>query len=313
MTMKTARYFAYGDPSVLHLDTADRPQPGPGQVLIRVAATSFNPVDGTIRAGYLQQVFPVRFPHTPGLDVAGTVAELGDGVTTPAVGEQVIGFLPMLEDGAAAEFAVAPAAVLTRAPNSIPLTDAAALPAAALTAWQAVVEHAQVQPGQRVLVNGAGGGVGGFAVQFARQAGATLIATASPRSAEAVRAAGAEQVVDYTRARVTDAVGEPVDAVINLATASEQDMAALVGLVRPGGVLVTTASPAQAHPDRDVRTISMQVRSEASQLAEIVARVDAGAVKVDVSATYPLSSIGLVHALAGAGKLRGKVVLVPTS
>jgi len=128
-----------------------------------------------------------------------------------------------------------PLAVLPRAPSSIALTTAAALPAGALTAWQALFEHARLQSGQRVLVNGAGGGVGGFTVQFAKQAGATVIATASPRSADPVRAAGADQLVDYTMTKVTDAVREPVDAVVNLVTASEQDMAALVGLVRPGG------------------------------------------------------------------------------
>jgi NADPH:quinone reductase-like Zn-dependent oxidoreductase len=311
--MKTARYYEYGDASVLRIDNADRPRPGPGQVLVRVAATSFNPVDVTIRAGYLQQFLPVQFPHTPGLDVAGIVAQLGDGVTSPRVGDAVIGFLPMDQDGAAAEFVLAPAEVLTRAPKSIPLPTAAALPAAALTAWQALFEHAGLQAGQRVLVNGAGGGVGGFTVQFASQAGATVIATASARSADAVRASGADQLVDYTTTTVTDAVRAPVDAVINLVTASEADMAALVGLVRPGGVLITTASPAQADPDRKVRTISMRVRSDASQLADIVARVDTGDVKVDVSATYRLSEIARVHELGAAGQFRGKVLLVPTT
>jgi NADPH:quinone reductase-like Zn-dependent oxidoreductase len=311
--VKTARFFEYGDPSVLRIDDTDQPRPGPGQILLRVAATSFNPVDLAMRAGYLQQVFPVRLPHTPGIDVAGTVVELGDGVTTPAIGDAVIGFLPMTEDGAAAEFVVAPAALLTRAPSSIPLPEAAALPVVALTAWQALFEHARVQPGQRVLVNGAGGGVGGFTVQFAKQAGASVIATASARSADAVRAAGADQLVDYTRVKLTDAVGEPVDVVVNLVTASEPDIAALMGLVRPGGTLVTTATPAQDDPDRNVRGIRMQVRSDAAQLAQIVARVDAGEVKVDVSATYPLSEIARVHQSGAAGNIRGKVVLVTAS
>jgi NADPH:quinone reductase-like Zn-dependent oxidoreductase len=266
-----------------------------------------------VRAGYLEQFLPVRFPHTPGPDVAGIVAELGDGVTAPPIGAPVIGFLPMNEDGAAAEFVVAPAAVLTRAPCSIALALAAALLAGALTAWQALFEHARLQRGQRVLVNGAGGGVGGVAVQFAKQVGATVIATASPRSAAAVRAAGADQLVDYTTTKVSDAIGAPVDVVVNLVTASEEDMAALVGLVRAGGVLVTTASPAPEDPERNVRCIHMRVRSDAAQLADIVARVDAGDVKVDVSATYPLDDIVRVHQLGAAGDFRGKVLLVPTS
>jgi len=310
--MKAVRYYEYGDASVMRYEDANRPHPEAGQVLIKVAAASFNPVDVGIRAGYLQQVFPLRFPHTPGIDVAGTIAERGDGVAGFSIGQAVIGFLPMTENGAAAEFVLAPADVLTTAPSSIPLTDAAALPAVALSAWQALFEHANVQAGQRVLVNGAGGGVGGFAVQFAKQAGASVIATASPRSTDRVRADGADQIVDYTATTLTDAVTEPVDVVVNLVMASEQDMAALVGLVRPGGVLVTTTSPAPDDPEREVRAVRMYVRSDADQLAAIVAKVDAGELHVEVSGSYPLSDIALVHEQSVRGEIRGKVLLIPT-
>jgi len=310
--MKAVRYYEYGDPQVMRYDDAEQPRPATGQALIRVAATSFNPIDASIRAGYLRQQFPVRFPHTPGIDVAGTVAEVGEGVTGLGSGDAVIGFLPMNEDGAAAGFVVAPADILTAAPRSVPLADAAALPAVALTAWQALFEHANLHAGQRILVNGAGGGVGGFAVQLAKGAGAFVIATASPRSMDAVRADGADQIVDYTATPLTDAITEPVDVVLNLVRASEQDMARLVGLVTPGGVLVTTASPAQDDPARRVRTSGMFVRSDATDLAAIVAKVEAGDLRIDISATYPLSDIALVHEKSDAGKLRGKVLLVPT-
>ena len=139
----------------------DRPQAAPGRVLIQVAATAFNPLDATMRAGYFQKEFPIRLPHTPGYDVAGTVTGLGEGVAGLAVGDTVIGFLLMTGDGAAAEFVLAPAGVLTAAPASIPLTDAAALPPSSLTAWQAPFEHAGVRAGHRVLINGAGGGAVG--------------------------------------------------------------------------------------------------------------------------------------------------------
>ena len=309
--MKAIRYHAYGDPSVLRYEEVDRPTPGAGQVLLQVAATAFNPLDATIRAGYLQQAFDVRLPHTPGFDVSGTVAALGDGVTAPRIGDAVIGFLPMTEPGAAAEFVLAPADGLTAAPTSIPLVAAAALPSGSLTAWQALFEHANLQAGQRILINGAGGGVGGFATQLARQAGATVIATASPRSTDAVRADGADQIVDYTVAKVTDAVAEPVDVVLNLVRAAEDEMAALVGLVRDGGVLVSTASPAEGDAARGVRVISMYVRSDPDQLAEIVARVDRGELRVDVSETHPLADLAQVHERGMAGALRGKVVLTP--
>jgi len=311
--LKAVHYYEYGDPQVMRYEDAELPRPLPGQVLVQVAATSFNPVDASIRAGYLQQIFPVRFPHTPGIDVAGTVAGLGDGVTGFSTGDAVIGFLPMNEDGACAEFVVVPADVLTAAPRSVALTEAAALPAVALTAWQALFEHANLQADQRVLINGAGGGVGGFAVQLAKQAGTVVIATASPRNRDAVRSYGAYQIVDYTASRLSDAVKEPVDVVLNLVQASEQDMAGLVDLVAPGGVLVTTTSPAKDDPERKVRTINMNVRSDADQLAGLVAKVDAGELHIDISETHPLSDIILVHEKSVTGNLRGKVLLIPSA
>ncbi len=311
--MKAVRYDEYGNPQVMRYEDAAQPHPAAGQALIRVAATSFNAVDAAIRAGYLRQQFPVRFPHTPGIDVAGTVAELGEGVAGFGVGDAAIGFLPMTADGAAAEFVLAPADVLTAAPRTVPLADAAALPAAGLTAWQALFEHANLQAGQRVLINGAGGGVGGFAVQLAKGAGAFVIATASLRSTATVRSAGADQLVDYTTTTLSDAITEPVDVVLNLVRASEQDMAGLVGLVAPGGVLVTTTSPAQDDPTRQVRAINMFVRSDAGELAAIVAKVDAGDLRIDISATYPLSDIALAHEKGEAGQFRGKVLLVPAT
>lgn len=238
--MKAVCFHEYGGPEVLRYEDVDRPRPAAGQVLVRVAATSFNPVDVGIRAGFLRQVFPLTLPHTPGIDVAGTVAEVGEGVAGLSLGDAVVGFLPMDEDGAAADLVLAPAEVLTAAPTGIPLPDAAALPVASLTAWQALFEQADLKAGQRVLVNGAGGGVGGYAVQLAKQAGATVIATASPRSKDAVEAFGADQIVDYTSTAVADAVSEPVDAVLNLVAAPEQDIAGLTGLVADGGVVVST-------------------------------------------------------------------------
>ena len=309
--MKAVRFHEYGGPEVLLYEDVDRPRPAAGQVLIRVAATSFNPVDAAIRSGFLQQVFPVALPHTPGIDVAGTLAEIGEGVAGWSVGEAVVGFLPMTEDGASAEFVLAPAELLTGAPTSIPLVDAAALPSASLSAWQALFEQADLKAGQRVLVNGAGGGVGGYALQLAKQAGATVIATASPRSRDAVEALGADRIVDYTATAVTEAISEPVEVVLNLVNAPESDLAGLTDLVSDGGVLVSTTSPVRDDPGRDVRSVRLFVRSDAGQLATIVERVDSGALRVDVSERFALSEIARVHELGEAGKFRGKVILTP--
>ena len=132
--MKVVRFHEYGGLEVLRYEDVDRPRPAAGQVLVRVAATTFNPVDIAIRAGFLRQAFPVTLPHTPGIDVAGTIAELGEGVAGLSLGDAVVGFLPMAEDGASAEFVLAPAEALTAPPTGIPLADAAALPSASLTA-----------------------------------------------------------------------------------------------------------------------------------------------------------------------------------
>ncbi|TNC27746.1 NADP-dependent oxidoreductase [Amycolatopsis alkalitolerans] len=306
--MKAVRYHQYGGPEVLRYEEAERPRPGAGQVLIRVAGTSFNPLDASIRAGFLQEAFPVAFPHTPGVDVAGTVEEPGEGVAAWSAGDAVIGFLPANEDGSAAEFVVAPADILAAAPSTIPLADAAAMPATALTAWQALFEHGGLEAGRRVLIRGAGGGVGGYAVQFAKRAGAFVIATASARSAATVRAQGADQIVDYTTGALAEAVAEPVDLVVNLVRDNETGLAALVA---DGGAVVTTTTPGEGDPARDVRAVSMYVRSDAAQLAEIARRVDSGELRVDVSERHPLSELALVHEQGAAGKFRGKVVLVP--
>ena len=308
--MKAMRFYEYGDPGVLRQEDVELPVPGPGEVRLRVAATSFNPVDDGIRGGYLQGPFPLTLPHTPGIDVAGTVDALGDGVQGWTPGDAVVAFLSLVADGAAAEFVLAPADVLATAPTSIPLPDAAAFPMVALTAWQALFDDAALKAGQRVLVNGAGGAVGGYAVQLAKQAGAHVVATASPRSAERVKSAGADEVIDHTSTAVT--VDEPVDILLNLARIAPEALEAMVTLVAPGGVVVNTVPtiPTPADEERGVRAVGVFVRSDAAQLAELVARVDRGELRVDVAERVPLTDLPALHARAAAGQLSGKVVVL---
>ncbi len=233
------------------------------------------------------------------------------GVDNVAVGDAVIGFLPMVADGAAAEFVNAPAEVLAPAPTSIPLGDAAALPMVALTAWQALFDDAGLQAGQRVLINGAGGAVGGYAVQLAKGAGAHVIATASPRSLERVRSASADEVIDHTTAEVT--VAEPVDVLLNLARVAPEQLVTLLGLVRPGGVVVNTVPtvPTPADEARGVRGVGLFVRSDADQLGHLVALVDRGELRVDVAERAPLTALPAIHARAATGDLPGRVVVLP--
>jgi NADPH:quinone reductase-like Zn-dependent oxidoreductase len=309
MKMKTARIHDYGDASVIRYDDVPRPQPASGEVLIRVAATSFNPTEAALRGGLLRAFFPLDLPYTLGWDVAGTVAEIGAGAEGFTVGDRVIGRLDSA--GAAAEYVRAPVATLVTAPTSIPLANTAALPVAGLTAWQAVFEHGKVAAGQRVLVNGAGGGVGGFVTQLAKYAGAEVIATAGARSAEAVRRQGADQVIDYTASPVGVALDSPVDTLFNLVPLSPPDAAALAPLVRPGGRIVSIATPIETPADAGVTAMHMVARNDVAHLAALVELINAGVVAIDISESRPLADLGAIHRLSEAGRIRGKVIIVP--
>ncbi|WP_028642884.1 NADP-dependent oxidoreductase [Nocardioides sp. URHA0020] len=311
--MKAIRFHEYGGPGVLRLDEVDLPTPDAGQVRVRVAATSFNGVDGNIRAGRMQGPMPMDLPHVPGLDVAGVVDALGEGVDTLRAGDAVIGFLPFGDDGATAEYVVVAADGLAPAPTTIPLGDAAALPVVGLTAWQALFEHADLRAGQRILVNGASGAVGGYAVQLAKAAGAHVIATAGPRTRGRVEKQGADVVIDHTAEDLPAAIHEPVDVLLNLAPITPEQLTALVAVVADGGVIVNTTvwMPAPSDEARGVRGIDLFVRSDATQLAGLAERVDRGELTVDIAERVPMTDLASVHARAERGALDGKVIVLP--
>ena len=311
--MKAVRYHRYGDSDVLAYEDAPRPVPGPQQVLVKVAATSFNPVDAGIRGGYLSEVYKVSFPHTPGVDVSGTIAEIGEGVAGWTVGDAVVAFLPLDADGAAAEYAIAPAESLAGAPTSVTLADAAALPEAGLTAWQSLFEIAGLTTGQSVLINGASGAVGGYAVQLAKQAGAVVTATAKDRDADRLRGYGADRIVDYLDYTHSPLVvdGAPFDVVLNLVSTTDDQTDALIGLIADGGFHVGTMVFGPQNPQRQVRSQRVFVRSDATQLAGLVRRVDDGQLRIEVAHRRPLAESATVHADSDAGRLHGKTILVP--
>ncbi|WP_344966052.1 NADP-dependent oxidoreductase [Crossiella cryophila] len=257
-------------------------------MLVAVVATSFNPTEVALRSGALRELFPVPLPFTLGWDVSGVVAALGDGVAEFSVGDRVAGWV---DGGAAAEFVAAPVDRVVRVPDAVELVSAAGVPLAGLTAWQ-VVAAAGIVAGERVLVNGAGGGIGGFVVQLVKRAGAYVIATASARSADAVRRLGADEVVDYTVAPVDS----PVDVVLNLMPVSAVEGVRLAGL---GRRLVSAATVVDAPNARHV-----VARPDRGQLAELL-RV----VSVEVGAVRGLAEMAEVHRLSEAGLVRGKVLL----
>lgn len=311
--MKAVRYHRYGSSDVLQYEEAARPVPGPQQVLVKVAATSFNPVDAGIRGGYLAEVYQISFPHVPGVDVAGTIVEIGAQVQGWSIGDAVVAFLPLDADGAAAEYALAPVESVAAAPRTVALADAAALPEAGLTAWQALFEIAGLTTGQTVLINGASGAVGGYAVQLAKQAGAVVTATAKPHDADRLRGYGADRIVDYidyTHAPVT-VDGAPFDVVLNLVPTTPEQTEALIHVVADGGFHVGTMVSGPEHPGRGVRTQRIFVRSDAEQLASLVGRVDAGQLHIEVADRRRLDQAAAVHADSDAGRLRGKTILLP--
>ncbi|MET0991752.1 MAG: NADP-dependent oxidoreductase [Lacisediminihabitans sp.] len=309
--MKAMRFHEVGGPEVLRYEEVEKPQPAAGQVRLRVAASAFNAADNGMRAGFLP--IPVVLPHVPGYDVSGTVDAIGDGVGGLSVGDAVIAFLPMERDGGAAEFTIAPADAITAAPVNIPLADAAALPSVALTAWQALFDEGRLEAGQRLLIVGAGGVVGKYAIRLAKRAGIHVIATASPRSIDAVRAAGADEIIDHTAADLLSAVDGQVDVLLNLAPIDPEEFASLVALVRDGGVVVsTTAFMATPGDDgRGVRAATVFVQPNRQRLSELVSLVEDDQLTVEVTRRIPLTELAALHTEAGAGRISGKVIVLP--
>lgn len=311
--MKSMRFHEFGGTDVLRYEDVERPVPTDGQVLVRVAATSFNPVDSHIRAGILAQMMPIALPYVPGIDLSGTVAQLGAGVTGLEVGDRVVAMLPLDSAGGAAEYALVPATSVAPAPRSTELTDAAALPLTGLAAWQLAFELAELKAGQTVMVNGAAGAVGSLVVQLAVGAGVQVTAVDAPQHSERLRGYGAHHVTDpLDLAAGAEAVGGPFDAVINHVRVAPEELAQLTGYVADGGVAASSAGPIPEDPGRRVRSANLWVRPDGAQLAELVTKVDAGEVQLHVADRRSVAELASVHDDSEAGRLSGKtVVLAP--
>ncbi len=304
-SMRAVRFHEYGPPSVLVVDEAERPDPKAGEVLMRVHVAGVNPVDWKFRAGYLKEYLPLTLPHTPGLDVAGTVEALGDGVTGFAIGDRVFG----RGVGTYAEFAVAPATTIARIPEGVSFEQAAPLHVGGETAWVALFDTAHLEPGQRLLVQGGAGGVGSIAVQLGHWKGAYVIATASAANVEFVRSLGADDVIDYTSVNVEDAVHD-VDVVLD--TVGGEVTAQSWSVLKPGGILVAVAGmpDTETAAARGVRTSGVghpaETRPVLEQLAQLVA---SGDVKPQIGQIFPLENARQAHAASETGHGRGRILL----
>ncbi|TKA02143.1 NADP-dependent oxidoreductase [Actinacidiphila oryziradicis] len=315
-TMRAVTIREFGGPEVLTAEQVARPEPLPTEVLVRVHAAGINPVDWKTRAGQGMAGLQTM-PLILGWDVSGVVEEVGFGVTTLAPGDEVYGmpWFPRAA-GAYAEFVTAPSRHFARKPASIGHVEAAVLPLAALTAWQALVDTAGVKAGQRVLVHAAAGGVGHLAVQFARHLGAEVVATArEPRHAW-LKELGADEVIDYTQQRFEDVTGD-VDVVIDLIGAQDDTDARSVSVTRPGGLVVAIPAGvserlATVAAQAGVRTSPFLVEPDSAALTTIAGLVDSGKVSIEVERSFALEQAAEAHRLGETNRTRGKLVLTVT-
>ncbi len=305
-TMKAVRYHAFGGPEVLRYEDAPRPVPKAGEVLVRVYAAGVNPVDWKLRQGGFKQPGQ-SFPQIPGFDLAGTVEAVGAGVERFQPGDSVFGYLSLRRGGAYAEFALAAEGELARMPDQ-DFVGAAAVPLAALTAWQALFDTAGLEEGQTVLVHAGAGGVGHFAVQLANSRGARVIATASQKNHEFLKRLGADQTIDYKTQRFEELVHD-VDVVLDSIGGDTRTRSYEV--LKKGGFLVSiVGAPAPAELEaHGLRGAGILVKPDAKQLEEIAALIEAGRLVPEVSEVLPLAEAARAHELSQGGHTRGKIVL----
>ncbi|MBQ0893517.1 NADP-dependent oxidoreductase [Micromonospora sp. U56] len=310
-TMHAVRAHSRGGPEQLVYEEAPRPEPGPGEVLVAVKAASMTPRELTWPETWTHSsdgTGPDRTPIIPSHEFSGVVAACGAGVESPAVGEAVYGLIPFTRDGAAAEYVVLPAAVVVAKPATVDHDHAAALPLAALSAWQALVDHADLQEGQHVLVQGGAGGVGNYVVQLAASLGARVSATAAAADLEFVQDLGAEQAIDYAQDRFEDHVRD-LDVVVDLVGGATQSRSWSV--LKPGGILVSLATPPdeQEAARHGVRGVYFIVEPERNALGSIAELVDHGHLRPVLDRVLPLTETRSGYEALEMGKRRGKIVI----
>lgn len=307
-TMTAARVHQFGGPTAISLDEVPTPSPGKGEVLVKVSAAGVGPWDGWIRSG--KSALPQPLPLTLGSDLSGVVASVGPEVTAFAVGDPVFGVTNPQFTGAYAEYALAAEGMIAPKPQSLTEAEAASVPVVAVTAWQALFDEARLEKGARVLIHGAAGNVGAYAVQFAKAAGLHATATVRAHDVDYVRSLGAEVVVDVQSARFEEQVRD-VDAVIDLVGGDVQ--ARSLEVMRPGAVLVSAVSApdeaaAAAH---GVKAGFFLVSVTTDRLNRIAALLESGALRTRVGVTLPLAAVREAHEMLDGSRPHpgGKIVL----
>jgi NADPH:quinone reductase-like Zn-dependent oxidoreductase len=307
-TMKAIVIHEYGGPEVLKYEDVPRPAPKEDQILVRVIAAGVNPVDALIRSGKYAKFFGTKLPLIPGYDIAGIVEKIGADITKFKTGDPVYAYIGLEEGGGYAEYAVVREVETAAKRKSLAYESAAAVPVAALTAWQALIDTAKLSAGQTVLIHGGSGGVGIFAIQIAKTRGAHVIATASSANQDFLRQLGADVVIDYTKTKFEE-VAKDVDVVLD--SVGKDTLARSYGVLKKGGFIVTlVARIDQVELDKHgIQGASLSVKPDSNELAEIGKLIDEQKIKVIVSQTFPLSEAMKAQEQVATGHTRGKIVL----
>ena len=305
--MKAVRIEAFGGPEALKLQEIERPEPRDGEVLIEVHAASVNPVDYKIRSGHYPPVKEDKLPKVLGRDVSGVIVRCGRAVTTLAEGDEVMAMLDSGQGGYA-EYVTLPAALCARKPDSLDYDEAAAVPLAALTAWQGLFDHGGLMAGQTVMIHGGAGGVGHFAIQLAKAQGAQVVTTCASNDKEFVQSLGADKAIDYSEERFEDLVNE-VDLVFDLVAGDTQERSWSV--LKDGGTMVSTLSKPSERQARihHARAVNYIAHPDGGELAQIADLIEQKKVRPHVAARLPLTEAAAAHRTVEHEHPRGKVVL----
>src|SRR6266498_2570982 len=304
--MKAVVAHEYGAPQVLKFEEIQRPEPIDDAALVRVIASGVNPADPLTLSGKYAKEFGTHLPLIPGYDIAGVIEKTGTNVTKLKVGDAVYGYPTF--GGGWADYVTVKEWEVAAKPKSLKFVEAAAVPMGALTAWQALIDVAKLQPGQTVLIHGGSGGVGSFAIQIAKARGARVIATASTANQDLLKQLGADVAVDYTKTRFED-VAKDVDAVLD--PVGKETLTRSYGAVKKGGIVMCLV----ALPDRTqlkkrgIHGAAISVHPDAADLTEIARLIDAGKIKLIVTQVLPLSEAIAAQQQAATHHTRGKVVL----
>jgi NADPH:quinone reductase-like Zn-dependent oxidoreductase len=307
-TMRTWRVHEFGGPEVLRLDTAPVPSPGPGEVLVKVAAASINPIDWKMRSGYLRGIVQIALPRALGRDCAGTIVSVGEGVSDLAVGQAVAGLADPTRHGTHAEYAVLPAAQIAPIPSGVAPEAVASLGVSGLSAYIPLVEDARLAAGQRVLIHAGAGGVGGLAIQIARHLGAEVLATCSAANRAYCIGLGAARVIDYV---TEDFVAAAPACDVVLDTIGGETHVRSQRALKPGGVLVAlSAAPVPSVPPRaDIRVVASRIQSTRARLEQLLEWAASGVIRSTVDSRYPFERAPDAYRESETGHARGKIIL----